>query len=76
MINGFIDTTGTVHLYRGDQNAVAWLKMQGHLAITSIAWLELIYGANGLRGQRECIKLLNRFTLVPYYHLINNGQWK
>ncbi|MEZ4681793.1 MAG: PIN domain-containing protein [Caldilineaceae bacterium] len=64
MISGFIDTTVTVHLYRGDQSAVTWLKAQEALAVTSIAWLELIYGANGRRGQRECIKLLNQFTLV------------
>jgi predicted nucleic acid-binding protein len=71
MISGFIDTTVTVHLYRGDTNAVAWLKTQGDLAVTSIAWLELIYGANGRRGQQECIKLLNQFTLI---HLTTSVQ--
>lgn len=35
-----------------------------NLAITTIAWLELIYGANGRRGQQQCIKLLNQFILV------------
>jgi predicted nucleic acid-binding protein len=73
MISGFIDTTVTIHLYRGDTNAVAWLKMQENLAVTPIAWLELIYGANGRRGQHECIKLLNQFTLV--YLTEADQQW-
>lgn len=64
MITGFIDTTVTVHLYRGDKDAVAWIKGQGNLAITPVGWMELIYGANGLRGQLECLKLLRLFTLV------------
>lgn len=64
MISGFIDTTVTIHLYRGDPNAVTWINTAENLAITSIVWLELIYGANGRRGQQECIKLLNQFTLV------------
>ena len=73
MISGFIDTTVAVHLYRGDPGAVAWLKTQGDLAVTPIVWLELVYGANGRRGQQVCIKLLNQFALV---HLAaSDQQW-
>lgn len=73
MISGFVDTTVAVHLYRGDSNAVAWIKTQGDLATTPIVWLELIYGANGRRGQQVCVKLLNQFALV---HLaVSDQQW-
>lgn len=64
MSGGFVDTTVAIHLYRGEPKAVTWLKSQVDLAIIPIVWMELIYGANGLRGQRECIKLLRGFTLI------------
>ncbi len=64
MIDGVIDTTVVIHLYRGDQDAVTWVKSISSLGVTPITWLETIYGANGRRGQIESLKILRGFQLV------------
>lgn len=64
MIKGVIDTTVVIHLYRGDQAAVTWVKSAPSLGVTPITWLETIFGANGKRGQVESLKVLRRFQVI------------
>lgn len=66
MTVGVIDTTVVIHLYRGDKDAIAWVKTQSQLGVTPITWMETIYGANGLRGQVESLKILCGFTLIHF----------
>lgn len=64
MIDGIVDTTVVIHLYRGDNNAVTWVKSVAALGVTPITWMETIYGAHGGRGQLESLKILRRFQLI------------
>lgn len=71
MIDGIVDTTVVIHLYRGDQKAVAWVKSVTTLGITPITWMETIYGARGNREQSESLKILRGFSLI---HLTQDDQ--
>jgi predicted nucleic acid-binding protein len=64
MIDGIVDTTVVIHLYRGDNNALTWIKSVGDLGVTPITWMETIYGARGRREQVESLKILRRFQLI------------
>ena len=71
MIIGIVDTTILIHLSRGNTAAAAWLKAQGNLGITSISWLELIYGAQSKKHQSLALSLLQNFETI---HLIQQDQ--
>lgn len=64
MIDGVVDTTVVIHLYRGDKSAVTWVKSAAALGVTPITWMETIYGARGSRGQVESLKILRGFQLL------------
>ncbi len=40
-----------------------WLAVQPKLSITSVTWLEVIYGAPGKSGQARSLSLFKQFTL-------------
>lgn len=61
MISGIVDTTVLIHLYRSDQTATNWIARQTGLAVTSISWLEMLYGAPGKQGQARCLQILQQF---------------
>lgn len=63
-MDGIVDTTILVHLFRGSSSAVAWLNTRSALGVTSITHLEFIYGARGKQGLRAATKLLDAFVLV------------
>jgi predicted nucleic acid-binding protein len=63
-VNGILDTTVLIHIFRGNANAKAWLAIQNILGVTSITQLELLYGARGKTGIVDVLKLLNTFITV------------
>jgi predicted nucleic acid-binding protein len=46
MTVGFIDATVIVHLFRKDQAAINWIDKQPSLAVSVIAWLEMLDGCS------------------------------
>lgn len=64
MTAGFVDSTVIIHVLRKNPSAKTWLATQPILSVTSIVWLEVIYGARGRRGQYETLQVLNSFELV------------
>ena len=64
MIAAIVDTNILIELYRAKPLARAWLKTQPDLAIASVVALELMDGAHGKQGQRECQKLIDVFQIV------------
>ncbi|MFN8512071.1 MAG: PIN domain-containing protein [Chloroflexia bacterium] len=65
MTVGVVDTTVIIHLFRGKSVAHAWLAMQPErLALTSITWPEVMYGAPGRAGQADCRAILEQFELL------------
>jgi len=55
MIVGIVDTTVIVHIFRKNSIAKARLAAQTNkLSVTSITWLEVMYGAPGKLGQQTC----------------------
>lgn len=63
-IIGVVDTTVLIHLLRNNAVAIAWVKIQPTLSITSISWMEVIYGANGKSGQTRSLNLFQQFDLA------------
>jgi predicted nucleic acid-binding protein len=63
-IIGVVDTTVLIHLLRNNAVAIAWVKIQPTLSITSISWMEVIYGANGRSGQTRSLNLFKQFDLA------------
>jgi predicted nucleic acid-binding protein len=63
-IIGVVDTTVLIHLLRNNAVAIAWVKIQPTLSITSISWMEVIYGANGRSGQTRSLNLFQQFDLA------------
>ena len=64
MIAAMVDTNILIELYRANPLARAWLKNQSDLAIASVVALELMDGAHGKQGQRDCQKLIDAFQIV------------
>jgi predicted nucleic acid-binding protein len=59
------DTTVVVHLYRRYAPALEWYaSLNQPLGITTITWLELIYGAGSKTKQTNCKTLLDQFDLL------------
>jgi predicted nucleic acid-binding protein len=62
MTIGVVDSTVIVHLFRKNVPARTWFATQTEkLAVTSITWLEVMYGAPGKNGQEACEAWLDRF---------------
>lgn len=64
MITGFVDTNILIEIYRSNQVAKSWYESQPDLAISSVAWLELIEGASGKAGQKRCLEIVAPLDLV------------
>jgi predicted nucleic acid-binding protein len=64
-IDGIIDTTILIHLFRRNKNAITWLATQSNLGVTTISRLEFIYGARGRSAMMAAIQLLNTFRTIP-----------
>lgn len=64
MITGFVDSTVIIHLLRKNLAAKQWLNAQPILGITSIVWLEVIYGVKGKNGQAETLAVLQGFEVL------------
>lgn len=64
MITGFVDTNILIEIYRGSKTAKMWFESQPDLAISSVAWLEFMQGANGKLGQKRCSEIIAPLDLV------------
>ena len=63
-IDGIIDTTILIHLFRGNKDAAAWIATQRTLGVTTISRMEFIYGARGRSALATVMQLLNTFASV------------
>src|SRR5262245_39605083 len=61
---GIVDTTVLIHLLRDNPIAINWLQAQSKLAMTTISWMEVIYGAQGHQGQIRSLNLFMQFNLL------------
>ncbi len=64
-MDGFLDTSIVVDIYRGYSPAVAWLQSVTHLrlAITPISWLEVMEGAENKTDQAKVKQLMGQFLM-------------
>lgn len=68
------DTTVIIHLYRRHSSALKWYKsLPQPLGITSITWLEVMYGAGSKAKQIACKRILDEFNLL--YLSILDQSW-
>jgi hypothetical protein len=59
------DTTVVLHLYRRYSPALTWYSsLSTQLGITSITWMEVMYGAGSKAKQTTCLALLIQFDLI------------
>ena len=64
MIVGLVDSTVIIHLLRNNPPAIAWATtVSARLGVTSITWLEVMYGASGKVGQSRAKSVLAKFEL-------------
>jgi predicted nucleic acid-binding protein len=64
MVASFVDSTVLVDILRKHPPALSWLQSQSDLpGITTIAWMELIAGAQNKPAQADALKLLSRFNI-------------
>ncbi len=64
MTTGFVDTNLLIAVYRGNPLARSWYAAQPDLAISSVAWLELLEGASGKAGQQRCLEIIAPLDVV------------
>lgn len=61
---GIVDSTVIIHLLRNNPLAIAWVSsISDPVGVTSITWLEVIYGASGKVGQARAKAVLAKFDL-------------
>lgn len=72
-MNGIIDTTVLIHLFRGYKPALSWHNTQNQYVITSISWFELMEGASNKQNQSKCKTLLSQFQTL-YLQTVDQ-QW-
>lgn len=72
-MDGILDTTILIHLYRGYKPATQWFNAQKVYAVTSISWLELMQGASSKQNQQKCKVLLQQFQTL--YVTASDQQW-
>jgi hypothetical protein len=73
MISGIIDSTVIIHILRRQAAAKNWLRQEAHLGVTTITWMEVLYGAPGKSGQQEAVNVLN--TLTPIHLTQADQEW-
>lgn len=60
-----VDTSIIIHLFRKNKAAHAWFAaLTDTHAVTTITWLEVMYGAPGKLGQKDCKAILEKFDLI------------
>ncbi len=65
MTGAVADTTVVVHLFRRYAPALAWYgPLSQPLSVTSITWLEVMYGAGSKAHQTASKELLRQFDLL------------
>ena len=66
MVDGLLDTSIVVDVLRNYQPSAQWFNsVVLQLGVTKFVWLEVIQGAGSKTKQKQAIKLLNSFILVP-----------
>jgi predicted nucleic acid-binding protein len=65
MIAAVVDTTVIVHLFRRYAPALAWYgSLTQLMGITTVTWIETLYGAGSKPKQATCKTILNKFSLI------------
>ena len=65
MTAGVLDSTAIIHLFRRNPAAQTWINtMKARSSVTTITWLEVMYGAPGKDGQAKCKAILSQFDLI------------
>jgi predicted nucleic acid-binding protein len=64
-LDGLIDTSVIIDIYRGFAPALAWRNANQHktFIITPIVWLEAVEGASNKVNQQQVIRLLSVFQM-------------
>lgn len=73
MIQGILDTTVVLHLFRRYPPALAWYDTPQHYGVTAITWLEVMEGTRNKAHLAQCKLLLTKFELL-YPNAIDQ-QW-
>ena len=65
-MDGLIDTSIIIDMYRGYQPATQWYSMNNNLVlgVSTIVWMEVVEGAPNKLKQQQVIKLLSYFQLI------------
>ena len=65
MVEALLDTVVLVDLLRNYLPAVSWIKTQNQLmGVTSVTWMEVMFGAKNKTKQAMAIKMLKQFEMV------------
>ncbi len=65
MTAGIVDSTVIIHIFRRNSAAMMWVNtLKARLAVTTVSWLEVMYGAPGKAGQAKCKAILSQFDLI------------
>lgn len=72
-MDAFIDSATLVDIYRSHSPALAWLQAHANhkMAISSIAWLEMVRGAVDKQDQKRVMQFLRSFELT---YLVESDQ--
>ncbi len=64
-MDGLVDASVVVDIYRGYEPAVAWMNSntQLRIAVTPLTWMEVVAGAKTKANQRKVIRLLDMFLM-------------
>jgi len=65
-MDGFVDTSVVIDIYRGYTPAVTWLRVNRALAlaITPTVWMEAVEGVQDNAHQRKIMRLLVQFPIL------------
>ncbi|MFN3342845.1 MAG: PIN domain-containing protein [Flavobacteriales bacterium] len=70
MMDALVDSTVIIHLLRRHPTTTLWFKeLTTPLALTSITWLEIIYGAPNKAEQLRAEQLMGRLKLLFLTHI-------
>jgi len=74
-MDGIIDTSLVIDIYRGYQPALGWSKLneERKYAITPIVWMEAVEGARNKNDQRKMLRLLSLFQMEQIQS--EDGTW-
>lgn len=74
-MDALLDTAIIIDIYRNHEIAVKWLEANKELkfGISSITWMECVYGAQDKQRQKKILELLALFSIV--YITDSDQQW-